>query len=178
MHSPFGDRALSNSPISPQQLALIVDRHAGALVLLARQWCRTPEDVVQDALLSLARQPAAPDNPVAWLYRVVRNGAIGAARQASRRQQRERARAAPEAWFDAGASRLDARTAAESLAALPIELREAVVARIWGELTFAEIAELCRTSISSAQRRYESGMELLRARLNPSCKQTQTPRLT
>lgn len=157
-------------------LARLVDRHAGALVLFARQWCYTPEDVVQDALLALVRQPTAPNSPAAWLYRAVRNGAISAARQASRRQRRERIRAAPEAWFEANSDRLDAAIAQTALADLPIELREVIVARIWGELTFAEIAQLVSTSLSTAQRRYEQGMKQLRLKLDPTCDPTTTPR--
>ena len=37
-----------------------------------------PEDVVQEAFLLLVRQVVAPDNPVGWMYRVVRNRAINA----------------------------------------------------------------------------------------------------
>ena len=42
----------------------------------ARQWCQTPDDVVQEAFLQLARQRTWPRSVVAWLYRVVRNGAL------------------------------------------------------------------------------------------------------
>ena len=45
-----------------------------------------PEDVVQDAVLKLAAQRVVPDNLAAWLFRVVRNGAIDAG-QAARRFQ-------------------------------------------------------------------------------------------
>lgn len=169
---------LNPVPITPEQLARLVDRHAGALVLFARQWCRTPEDVVQDALLALVRQPVAPDSPAAWLYRAVRNGAISAGRQASRRQRREQVRAKPEAWFECNTQRLDAAVAMEALGSLSVELREVIVARIWGELTFAEIGQLVGTSLSTAQRRNEQGMKVLRTKLDSTCDPTQTPRLS
>jgi len=60
-------------------LGRLVDRHAAALELYARQWCDTPEDVVQEAFLKLASQRSLPDKPAAWLFRVVRNGALNAA---------------------------------------------------------------------------------------------------
>ena len=63
------------NPVGPELLARLLDEHGAALTLYARQWCQTPEDVVQEALLQLIRQPAAPENLVGWLYRVVRNGA-------------------------------------------------------------------------------------------------------
>ena len=71
--------------VGPHVLSRILREHGAALVLYSRQWCRTPEDVVQEAFFSLARQVECPDNVLAWLYRVVRNGAISAAQAASRR---------------------------------------------------------------------------------------------
>jgi len=44
-------------------------------------------------------------------------------------------------------------------------------------LTFAEIAELVGTSLSTAQRRYEQGLRELQSRLEKPCK-TQPPRTT
>ena len=155
---------------APVWLARLLDDHGAALVLYARQWCQSPEDVVQDALVELVTQSRPPVHVVSWLYRVVRNGAISAGRQQQRRVQRELRVAAPEAWFDAGTSTLEAQEATAALAALTLELREVVVARIWGNLTFAEIADLTGTSLSTAQRRYEQGVRELKARLEKPCK--------
>jgi RNA polymerase sigma factor (sigma-70 family) len=160
---------------TPLELATLLDQHGAALVLYARGFCDCPEDVVQDALLELISQRQRPTRLVAWLYRVVRNGAIGAARGARRRMRRETAVASPEAWFENVEGPLDAQEAAAALATLPLELREVVVARIWGSLTFAEIAELVSTSLSTAQRRYEQGIRQVQTRLEKSCK---TPRRT
>ena len=65
--------------IGPELLGRLFDEHAAALVLYARQWSDAPEDVVQEAFVQLARQRIVPDRVVPWLFRVVRNGAIGAA---------------------------------------------------------------------------------------------------
>ena len=106
----------------PEQLADLVDRYAAALVLYARQWCASPEDVVQTAFLKLVRLRTPPDNVLPWLYRVVRNGAIDASRAARRRNKYEAAAAdhAPR-WFcpSDDPTGLDARTAAAALATLP-----------------------------------------------------------
>src|SRR5947209_4384244 len=87
--------------MSPTDFARLVDRQAPALILYARQWCGTPEDVVQEAFLKLVALPESPREPVAWLYRVVRNSAIDAGKTARRRQQRETAVAVAhrEHWF-------------------------------------------------------------------------------
>ena len=56
---------------------------------------------MQEAFLLLVRQTVAPDNPVGWLYRVVRNRAIKSARYRDRQSRREAALAArDEPWFD------------------------------------------------------------------------------
>ena len=70
-------------------LGRLVDRHAAALELFARQWCDTPEDVVQEAFVKLASARTPPENPSAWLFRVVRNGALNAAQAARRRRRHE-----------------------------------------------------------------------------------------
>ncbi len=161
---------MANDEGAPEWLARLLDDHGAALVLYARQWCSTPEDVVQEALLELVSRRHLPDNVLGWLYRVVRNGAISTSRGQSRRERREAMAAQPEAWFESGGGgALDAEEAAAALAALPVELREVVVARIWGNLTYAEIADLVGASLSTAQRRYEQGIRELQARLEKPC---------
>lgn len=141
-----------------------------ALELYARALCDAPEDVVQEALLRLARERPLPDRPLAWLYRAVRNGALTAARGARRRRRHETAAATPRDWFEPGTvDWLDGRMAAEGLRQLDTAAREVVVARLWGGLSFAEIGELVGCSTSAAQRRYVAGLGELRKRLGVSC---------
>ena len=157
--------------IGPELLTELLDEHAPALVLYARQWCEVPEDVVQDAFLRLVEIDERPANVAGWLYRVVRNGAISASRSAGRRRRRE-ARAADrgEPWFVAtDETRLDAVAATDALRELPIEQRETIVARLWGGLSFDDIAALTETSTSTAHRRYEAGLRALRERFAVSC---------
>jgi RNA polymerase sigma-70 factor (ECF subfamily) len=149
------------------QLGRLIDMHAAALILFARQWCSAPEDVVQEAFLKLMAQSKPPDPVLPWLFRVVRNGAISAARTERRRRLRERevaARSAP--WFLADPTlELDAALLHQALAALPAEEREVIVAHVWGGLTFEEVGGLAGCSTSMAYRRYSAGLETLRARL-------------
>ncbi len=151
--------------MGPDQLAELVDRYAAALVLYARQWCATPEDVVQTAFLKLVRIGTPPDNLLPWLYRVVRNGAIDASRAARRRTRYETAAAdsAPK-WFSPSydPTGLDAKAAAASLATLPAETREIIVAHLWGGLTFEQIAQAVGSSAATCYRRYAAGLETLR----------------
>ena len=154
------------------ELAELVDTHVDALLLFARQWSdASAADVVQEAFLQLVRRVKANDPPehvVGWLYRVVRNELIAQHHSACRaRAREERAAADRPAWFEPSLdTRLDALRAAEQLASLPIELRETVVARIWGGLSFEEIAELTSTSRSTAHRRYLSAIDALHKSLS------------
>jgi hypothetical protein len=50
--------------VSPETLRRILDQHTAALVLYARQWCSTPEDVVQDVFLLLMLCTRAAPNVV------------------------------------------------------------------------------------------------------------------
>lgn len=151
--------------ISPERLAQLLDDHAAALELYARQWCASPADVVQVAFIELARQRETPDRPVAWLFRVVRNESLSARRSASRRRRHE-SQAASENWFEESFDLpLDGAAATTALQELPDEQREAIVAHLWGGLSFEEIGEVAEVSSSTAHRRYVQGLEQLRQQL-------------
>jgi RNA polymerase sigma-70 factor (ECF subfamily) len=154
----------SPAPVTPEQLGRWLDEHGRALVLFARQWCHSADDVVQEAFVRLARQPAAPENVAGWLYRVVRNGAISAARSEGRRRRHEAAAGSEtRSWFiSKRETALDGEAAARALVRLPLEEREVIVAHLWGGLTFAEIGEVIGISSSTAHRRYEAGLCKLR----------------
>jgi RNA polymerase sigma-70 factor (ECF subfamily) len=157
--------------MGPEQLSRLVDDYAAALVLYARQWCAAAEDVVQEAFVKLAAQRPPPHNVAGWLYRVVRNGARAAARSERRRRHHESAAALrTPSWFTPKeAARLDAETATAALQTLSLELREALVAHLWGGLTFEQIGELTGVSSSTAHRRYLAGLSALRERLRVPC---------
>jgi RNA polymerase sigma factor (sigma-70 family) len=164
--------------IAPEELGRLYREHSPALRLYARQWPGGSEDLVQDAFVKLAQQSPAPDQVLPWLYRVVRNGALSASRGAARRRRREDRASAPEAWFAAADDRIDGREATRLLADLPLEQREVVVARIWGGLTFDEVARLAGCSLPTAHRRYQAGLTALRERLKGSWTRTLPARKT
>ncbi len=153
--------------ITADILTSLLDEHGAALLLYARQWCDAPEDIVQEAVLQLIRQPAVPENVPGWMYRVVRNLALNASRARQRRSRREaEAAGCREPWFTPSEDdRLDAAAATEALAELPIEQREVIVARLWGGLSFDEIARLTESSTSSVHRWYHQGLAALREKL-------------
>lgn len=163
--------------MGPELLGRLVDEHAAALVLYARQWCACPEDVVQEALLKLVGQRRPPDNLLPWLYRVVRNGAVSGGRAERRRRRHEAAAARVPPWFAAeAASGLDAQAAAAALRGLPAEQREVIVAHLWGGLSFEQVAAVAGCSSSTAHRWYVAGLAALRERLGVSCPNDPTTR--
>ena len=168
------------SQLSAERLSQLVRELGPRLVLYAQQWCHTPEDVVQETFLQLIGEPREPPNVTAWLHQVVRHRALNAARSDARRARRESAVSSPgDLWFEAnGELTVASREASDALGRLPIEEREVIVARLWGGLTFREIAELVGTSLSGAYRRYQAGIEGLRERLGVSCPKTEPPQET
>jgi RNA polymerase sigma-70 factor (ECF subfamily) len=151
---------------------VVVERAAG-LRLFAQQWvdAATAEDVVQEALVALFAERPAPQNPIAWMYRVVRNAAFNQHRASTRRWRRERVVAEARGdWFESRPDvAMDARAAEQALASLTSENRQLVVMRIWGELTFAEIASVMALSESTVHGRYKKALGELRSVLEKSC---------
>ncbi|MCL2005687.1 MAG: RNA polymerase sigma factor [Planctomycetaceae bacterium] len=138
--------------------------HVRGLILYARQWAdREAEDVVQDAFLKLLAAKPPPDEPKAWLYRVVRNTAI------DRLRKKRWFRPPPlDNWFENLPDRtqpFDGVELTQLLETLPQHIREIVIAKIWGNLTFREIAELTQRPISSVHSDYQNGIDRLKKEL-------------
>ncbi|MCC9605983.1 sigma-70 family RNA polymerase sigma factor [Blastopirellula sp. JC732] len=160
-----------------REIGQLLDRYADALTLYARQLCSDPEDAVQCAFVKLTRQSSLPTDCVAWLYRVVRNEALTQSRGERRRRDREQTFASlRDGWFEAsGANSFDAVAASEALERLTQLQREIVTARIWGGLTFREIAQLLTLSPSSIYREYQQAIAYLQTELDEPCPNRSTP---
>jgi RNA polymerase sigma factor (sigma-70 family) len=156
-------------PIAPEWLGQLYRQHAAALRLYARQWGGSADDVVQEAFVKLAQLATPPEQVVPWLYRVVRNEGLAMARSSARRRRRENQASSGEAWFSRRR-----RRATRILAELPLEQREVIVARLWGGLTFEEVAALTTCSLATAHRRYQAGLAALQERLADRCTRTTT----
>jgi RNA polymerase sigma-70 factor (ECF subfamily) len=148
---------------------------APKLLLFARQWAPSmadAEDVVQAAFIRFWRkQPDAQPEHYPLLYAAVRTAALDLLRTNERRGRREEAfgAAAPlveEPLFAVGLDQqADAEKLQRALAKLSPEQREAVVLRIWGGLTFAQIAQTLGESINTVAARYRYALEALRRQL-------------
>ena len=148
------------------------------LLLYARQWVAEPadaEDVVQSAFIRFwKKHPAATESEWPLLYASVRCAALDMLRRENRRARRDDSFAADASPAAANlfASTLEQREEADLMSArlndLPAEQREAIVLRIWGDLTFQQIATIAGVSINTVAARYRYGLAAMRRSLHPS----------
>jgi RNA polymerase sigma-70 factor, ECF subfamily len=145
-----------------------LDQHGAALVLFARQWVASradAEDVVQEAFVRFWRSKPLAKDPAAYLYGCVRHRALDWRRGRKRRSRREEAATRPEAQtLFAGPLEHDERRAAiaAALGDLPENQREVLVMKIWGRLSFPQIAQALGISPNTAASRYRYALAKLR----------------
>lgn len=101
----------------------------------------------------------------ALVFATIRRRAIDLARSNERRAARESAAGAglPQSWFDSSAEERErARLVQEAMTALPDIYREVITLKIWGGLSFDEIAAALEIPANTAASRYRYGLEQLR----------------
>ena len=142
------------------------------MIFFARQWvpCHADaEDVFHTAFLRFWQNRKGVRDPLAFLYTCVRRTALNWIRERNRRQNHEQ-QTQPQPLFATSTSQLaeiETNTKIQqALSQLPVEQREVVVMRVWGELSFPQIAEVLSTSASTADTRYRAGLKQLRHQLN------------
>jgi RNA polymerase sigma-70 factor (ECF subfamily) len=146
--------------------------HGAALLLFARQYVGSladAEDALQDAFVRFWRSRQRAREPLAYLYKCVRNAALDLRRTDQRRRRREfeAAQSAEDIWFETSVVEADRRQAIErALRELPIEQREALVMKTWGGATYRQIAEALEVSSKTAASRCNKGLETLSSLLS------------
>lgn len=148
------------------------------LLLFARGWSGSredAEDLVQEAVLRLwnyqqeeNRGGGPPDLPFA--FSTIRFCGLSHGRRERRRKHREEAIVYlddfRDVWFDPGIEQdEEAELLREAIKELPAKLREVVTMKVWGGLTFAEIADTLKLSPNTAASRYRYALEQLSGHL-------------
>jgi RNA polymerase sigma-70 factor (ECF subfamily) len=157
------------------------------LLIFARQWLPSlsdAEDAVQEAFIRFWRKHNGFHiSNQGLLFAAVRSAALDHLRRENRRVRREQA-----AFFDGGAAlgmeasgslfeTMDAslessqeqnRLLESAVRQLPVEQREVLTLKVWGELTFAEIATALGVSQNTAASRYRYALSTLRKLLQPA----------
>ena len=147
------------------------ERHGPAMVLLARQWVfdrAIAEDIVQEAFVRFWQARKDAKDPAAYLYACVKHCALDWLRGRQRRSRREAGAAHAEIspLFTGSLEQAERRNAiAAALCDLPEEQREVVVMKIWGGLSFPQIAEALEILPNTAASRYRYALAKLREQL-------------
>ena len=134
-----------------QQLGLLLDQLAPALVAMARGRCPDAEDIVQQAFVALIQARVKPENSAAWLFGTVRKLALASQRAGARRTRREEK-----------VARRESQASPDASSALDLDL---VLARVHGGLSFEEAGALVGLSAATAWRRYQAALEQAREKL-------------
>ena len=146
-----------------------LDEHASKFLLFARQKARSEsdaQDLMQESIVEAARRHSgsAPP-PLGLVFATIHRRAIDFGRREDRRSARELASAefSTIEWFDTSVEdRERAKLIQDAMIKLPEIYREVVTLKVWGGLTFAEIAESLRIPANTAASRYRYGLEQLR----------------
>lgn len=153
---------------SPEEWRAWLDEHAGRLLLFARQQTRCAadaEDVLQESVVeSWNRTGGGSPPPLPLVFATIRRRAIDLARRDEGRRRREAvSQPGDELWFDTSREQAETRDAVEAAVKQlsPIH-REVVTLKIWGELTFAEIAQVLEIPANTAASRYRYALDELR----------------
>ena len=144
------------------------------LLLFARSWGKTKEDaedLVQDAVLKMWHYQQAenrgggpPDLPL--VFSTIRFGGLMLHRSEKRRKKREESivylNDFQDVWLDPMVEEdEEAVILREAVQNLSDKLREVVVMKTWGGLTFAQISETLAISPNTAASRYRYALEQL-----------------
>lgn len=143
-----------------------LEEHLDRFLLFARQQTRCAadaEDVLQDALVESWRKAGSQRPPAAHVFALIRRRAIDLGRSVDRRTQREQIVQSGDDWFEPDHGAADENVLlAESVQALRDEYAEVLTLRIWGGLSFREIATTLDIPQNTAASRYRNALTELR----------------
>ena len=157
--------------------------HGSRLLLFARQQTRTAEDaedVLQDAMIRLWRSGMVDitengkEPCLAGAFTQIRRAAIDNARKNIRRANRESKAVEMEeygdtVWFQDSLEQDERSQQIEkAIQTLPDYYKEVIILKIWGDLTFEQVAETLDIPMNTAASRYRYALERLRRTLTPA----------
>lgn len=144
-------------------------RHAPRLTIYARAILHrsgeSAEDAVQGVFCAIIatprREARAIDDVAAWLTRLTRNAALNAIRAARRERARRDVRAGGRAPHAVGATVAGDPALADAIDALPRRLREVIVLKDLGGLTFDQLALALGVPRTTAASRHHAARSAL-----------------
>jgi RNA polymerase sigma-70 factor (ECF subfamily) len=159
------------------EIERLYDEHAQPLFAFLLNFTRDEadtRDLLQEIFVKLAREPkllVGVREERAFLIRLAHNAAIDLIRRRGSRERTKENFAAETIPIYAPTNNPDEKVFREELAValgeLPVEQRAVVHLKLWGELTFEEIAAALEIPPNTAASRYRYGLDKLRGRLRP-----------
>lgn len=163
-------------PLNRPELERLYDAHAPGLFVYLVSFTRNDadaRDLLQDVFIRLAKldETALPTHEKAFVFRTAHNLAVDWSRRRMVRRESEEAlargispdgHADPDPDMPALASHV-----AAALRSLPEEQRSVAHLKLWGGLTFEEIAHTQNIPLNTAASRYRYAIEKLRTLLRP-----------
>ena len=143
------------------EIRRLYEVHGRALLAYACAFLRDPaeaEDVLHQVFLQLLRDGATGFSSPGYLFRAVRNRVLNHIRDRAREVGLDN----EAQWLESQSGSAETALALQSaLSVLPEEQREVIVLRVWGQLTFEEIAGVVGVPPNTAASRYRYGLAKL-----------------
>lgn len=124
------------------------------------------EDVVLDAILAVAELPVSPDNLLAYLFRTVRNKALHLSKQNSRFNTDHDLTGFIDTNSQNAEQNLFTRQILRYLDELDSDQQQVLVMKLFGDLTFDEIAEITASNPNTVASWYRRGLILLKEKIH------------
>jgi RNA polymerase sigma-70 factor (ECF subfamily) len=161
--------------VEPRTLESIWRLYGARLILYAAALVKDrsqAEDVLQTLfvrLLSSATLPPA-EGEASYLFRAVRNAALNELRSQKRARRAYSALLEPATPDPGAAAQMGelGKRIEGVLLELPSEEREAVVLKIWGDVSFAQGAEISGVSEKTFEYRYYKGLGIIKEKMGQS----------
>jgi RNA polymerase sigma-70 factor (ECF subfamily) len=158
--------------VEPRTLEALWRQYGPRLILYAAALLRDrslAEDVLQSLFVRLLSSGNLPpvEGEATYLFRAVRNEALNELRSRSRAQRVHSALLEPDTQDPREAAELGemGKRIEATLLLLPQDEREAVVLKIWGNVSFVHGAEISGVSEKAFEYRYYKGLGILKERL-------------
>ena len=151
-----------------ERVRTLYEQHGPVLLAYALSLVRNrsaAEDVLHQVFTKLLqRNVVINGQPLHYLYRAIRNTALNYRRQ----HARELELAPSGSWLESPPGFDEAGLALHTaLEELPDEQREVMILRVWGHMTFEEVAAALDISPNTAASRYRYALAKLKERLRP-----------
>ena len=163
---------MSSVKLRREQVRTLYEQHGRVLLAYGVSLLHdrsASEDVLHQVFVKLLQADVAINGqPLHYLYRAIRNTARNYRRDHSRVVELP----SNGHWLESPSGMEEIGLALQSaIQELPVEQREIIVLRVWGQMTFEEAAAALDISPNTAASRYRYGLAKLKERLEPLAKE-------